>query len=160
MMPYYNTIDLDKVDKNQLQVIIFKIKMQSCCLGLKYKDSSSKGYHILLTCKTQGCDKCRLVFDDQKRLEMDSNREEKFRNTLFTDKEFVRGNLKTINLICERCLKYGNHQTLSKRTLESVAETKKKLHDGKITLWNPAIVYLTYNYFECPICHWFKFVQI
>lgn len=92
---FYNTIDLDNIDKQLLNRITEKIKQKNCCLSLQIKDSSSKGYHILLIC-SHDCEVCRMVFDDPKRFEMDSNRDLKFRNTLFTSKEYARGTLKQL----------------------------------------------------------------
>jgi len=156
---FYNTIDLDKVDKQQLNAIVNKIQAKPCCLSLQYKDSSSKGYHISLICK-KACEICRLVFDDQKRLEMDSNRDMKFRNTLFSSKEFVKGNLKTIEHSCERCAKYGNDQTLSRRVL-SFNETLEIIKKGKVSKkWNAKLIYMGYDYLECPVCQWGKFVKM
>ena len=37
-------------------------------------------------------------------------------------------------------------------------EVRKKVKIGKIEF--PAtLIYLGYDYYECPICHWFKFVK-
>ena len=164
-MVYYNTIDLDHCDKPQLADIVKKISAHECCLSLSWKDSFSKGYHISITC-IHKCDMCRLVFDDAKRFEMDNNRDEKFRNTLFTDKEYVRGNLKTVSNTCDRCLKYGNVVNLSIRQLTG-EEMLQKLKDGKIKM--PFIPFkkstvinaflMGYDFYECPTCKWFKFVN-
>lgn len=166
-MNYYNTIDLDKVDKESLQKIISKIKLNKCLKSLVCKDSSSKGYHLLLTCDRK-CDMCRMVFDDQKRLEMDSNRDLKFQNTLFTSKEYVIGNIKHLNDLCDRCIKYGNSVTLIPKEL-SGEEMVKKLEDGKMKkpyvimgheIQNLKLAFLLgYDYLECPICGWGKFVK-
>lgn len=164
---FYNTIDLDKVDKEQLQTIINKIKQNKCLKDIQVKDSSSKGYHLLLTCNRQ-CDICRIVFDDQKRLEMDSNRELKYQNTLFTSKEWVRGDLRKLSCMCERCLKYAKQVELKKIEL-SPDEKIKKLEIGKIP--KPYVKFgiemkymkmaflLGYDYYECPECGWFKFIN-
>jgi hypothetical protein len=164
-MTFYNTIDLDKVDKQQLADIVSKITAKPCCLSLQYKDSSSKGYHISIVCSKQ-CDVCRMVFDDQKRFEMDSNRDIKFQNTLFTEKEPIHTNLRHISDKCDRCAKYGKVSTLNHKEL-SPDEMLKKLKDGKIKL--PITIFgrkatvtafiMGYDYFECPICRWFKFVK-
>lgn len=154
-MQYYQNLDLDKITKENLQKIIDKIKLNPCCLGVQVKDSSLKGYHVLLICKKK-CDICRFVFDDMKRYEIDFNREEKFKNTLFTEKEFFRGNTSTLKEHCERCLKYDVVTTMSKRELE-LNEVKKKMKYDKLEEYDYRVVYLCYDYFECPICHWFKF---
>jgi len=158
-MSFYNTIDLDKVNKTQLGEIIKKITIKKCCLSLTYKDSSSKGYHISIICAKK-CDICRIVFDDQKRFEMDNNRDLKYQNTLFTEKEWVKGNLKTIKNHCERCITYGNYQTLTKKTL-TLEETQQKMKQGKISkIYSARMVFLAYNYLECSTCGWFKFVKM
>ncbi len=154
---YYQNIDLDKCDKEQLESIIAKVRKQPCCLKIDYKDSSSKGYHIMMIC-SKVCDTCRFVFDDAKRYEIDFGRDEKFKNTTFTEKEWFRGNMNTIKEKCDRCAKYGNHVTMSKRELE-IDEVKEKMKIGKIHGYPYQIVYLAFIYFECPICHWFKFVK-
>jgi hypothetical protein len=157
-MVYYNTIDIDNGDKHNLGDIVKKISSQKCCISLSWKDSSSKGYHISLTC-TVKCDKCRMVFDDAKRFEMDNNREEKFRNTLFTDKEFVRGNLTTVGCTCDNCIKYARVINLTKREL-TYEELVKIADKGKVPkIWNRKLMFIGYDYFECPICNWGKFVN-
>jgi hypothetical protein len=154
---FYNTIDLDLVTKEELEIIIEKIRSNDCCLTLQCKPSFSKGHHISMICSKK-CDKCRLVFDDAKRFEMDSNRDLKYQNTLFDKKEYVHTNLKMLKHICERCEKYGNIQVLNKIDL-TLEETAQKVKKGKI-LFAPELVYLGYVYLECPICHWFKFLRI
>lgn len=155
---YYQNIDADNITKEELYRIIKKIKNNRCCLNVKFKESSLKGYHILLECAIKSCDLCRLVFDDMKRYEIDLGREEKFKNTTFTEKEYFTGNMQTIKHYCERCLKYGNAQTLTRRELE-IQDVRKKLRIGKIDNISYQLVYLAYIYLECPICHWFKFVK-
>lgn len=166
-MTFYNTIDLDKIDKEQLQTIINKIKQNKCLKDIQVKDSSSKGYHLLLTCNRE-CDVCRMVFDDQKRYEMDNNRDLKYQNTLFTSKEWVRGNLKQLSCSCDRCAKYGKIVNLELK--EITGDDKcRKLEIGKIP--KPYIILgheieklkiafmVGMDYYECPICGWFKFVN-
>lgn len=156
---YYQSIDLDKITKEELDRIVKKIKSNDCCLDLKVKDSSTKGYHILLTCKIK-CDNCRFVFDDQKRYEIDFNRDEKFKNTSFNEKEFFRGKISTLKHTCDRCEKYGKFaQSLTKKEL-TFSETKRKMRIGMISdCYPPELVYIGFTYLECPICHWFKFVR-
>lgn len=160
-MVYYNTIDIDNSDKSNLDRILNKISLNKCCLDLNCKDSSNKGYHLILTCKDK-CDICRIVFDDQKRLDMDSMREEKFRNTLFAEKEYFRSTINNLKThYCDRCKKHGinNEMKIKSLTLE---ETIIKLKIGKIKIpffSNVKMVYLGYNYYECIECKWFKFVQ-
>lgn len=162
-MTYYNTIDIDNGDKANLDRILNRISRNKCCIDINCKDSSNKGYHLILTCKVQ-CDICRLVFDDQKRLEMDNMRNEKFRNTLFSEKEYFKGNINKLKMkthYCERCKKFGitNEMEIKKLTLE---ETIEKLRIGKIKLpifAKKEFVFLGYSYLECKECKWFKFVQ-
>lgn len=164
-MTFYNTIDLDKTDKEQLSRIVQKIVSNPCCLSLQYKDSNSKGYHISLICLRE-CDICRVVFDDQKRLEMDSNRDIKFQNTLFSDKEPIHTNLKHLSDKCEACKKKGRITILNHKFLTG-EEMINKLKEGKIKLpFTPlgkkttmGAFIVGYEYFECPICKWFKFVK-
>lgn len=154
---FINTIDLDKIDKQQLEMIIQKIKMQPCCLDIKTKDSFSKGYHILLICSKK-CSTCRMVFDDQKRFEMDNSRDIKFQNTLFTEKEYIMGNPKHIRNWCDHCFKYSKVSIMQKKILTK-EETKQKIRKGKIN-FPLSIVFISYDYYECPKCGWFKFVRI
>jgi hypothetical protein len=156
-MQFYNTLDLDECTKEQLQQTETKIKSNPCCLSITHKDSSSKGYHVIIICSKQ-CDLCRFVFDDVKRYEIDLGREQKFQNTIFTEKEWFRGNMKSMKLKCERCEKHHITTTLSYREL-TLEETKKKVRIGQIKGYPSELIYLGYNYFECPICHWFKFVK-
>jgi hypothetical protein len=158
MSNYYNTLDLDKIDKYQLLEIVNKIKMQECCEAIQVKDSFSKGYHVLLTCREK-CDKCRMVFDDAKRFSMDSMRDEKFQNTLFTSKEYVRGNLRTISNKCDTCFQHGALVSLSKKTLDYKTFKKKYNQHPELHIWNPKLIFVGYDYLECPICKWFKFVK-
>lgn len=156
-MIYYNTLDLDECTKEQLQKIIQKIKSNTCCLSIKHKDSSSKGYHVSIICSKK-CDLCRFVFDDMKRYEIDFGRDEKFKNTVFSEKEWFRGNMKTIKLKCERCEKRNINNTLSYREL-TLEETKQKIKIGQIKGYPAELIYLGYDFFECPICKWFKFIK-
>ena len=60
---------------------------------------------------------------------------------------------------CDRCAKYGVTSHMVKKELEPL-EVKRKLANSKAFL--PSLygfVYTWYNYYECPICHWFKFKQ-
>lgn len=156
-MEYRQSLDLDKCDKEQLNEIVKKIKLNPCCKSINIKDSCSKGYHIFLVCSKK-CDICRFVFDDMKRYEIDFNREEKFKNIAFNEKEYFTGNLTTIKHSCERCKRFNINITMSKRELE-IQEIRKKLIIGKINDIPYQLVYLAYDYFECPICHWFKFIK-
>lgn len=58
--------------------------------------------------------------------------------------------------LCEHCLKYKNEVKMNPKKLEPL-EVKHKMIIGKIQGYPYPFVYLAYNYFECPICHWFKF---
>ena len=60
-------------------------------------------------------------------------------------------------IVCEKCRKYGNTTMMSKREID-LNTIRIKVKIGRIPLI-PTFVYLSYNYFECPICHWFKFVK-
>lgn len=60
---------------------------------------------------------------------------------------------------CDRCLKYAVKQELIKKELEP-QQVKEKLRISKA--FPPQLyplVFTYYNYFECPVCHWFKFKQ-
>lgn len=57
---------------------------------------------------------------------------------------------------CERCAKHGIKQEMRKEKI-SIQEVKEKILIGNFPL-SKYIVYVGYNYFECPICRWFKFV--
>jgi len=168
-MTYYNTLDIDNSDKENLSNIIQKIVNKKCCLTLGFNDSSTKGYHIKLVCSKK-CDECRLVFDDVRRFELDSVREEKFRNVLFTEKEIIKGGgKKPMEIIeaesnekkhyCDRCLKYSIKTELEKKLL-NYKDTQKKVKIGKISNRYPIkLIFLFYIYLECPKCKWFKFVK-
>lgn len=80
-----NTLDLDEIDKEELNRILTKIKLNSCCDNVTFKCSTSKGFHVFIFCKKQ-CDLCRFVFDDDKRFAIDSVMPLKFRDFLFTEK--------------------------------------------------------------------------
>lgn len=152
---FYQSIDLDNATKEQLNTILDKIRKNPCCLKADYKDSSTKGYHIFLIC-SKDCDVCRMVFDDQRRLEKDMARPPQFRNITFTEKEYFKGrNNKIPN--CEHCKKYGNpKQEMQKKQLE-IDDVKKKMKIGRINGYPYTVVYMIFDYFECPICHWFMF---
>lgn len=87
-----NTLDLDNITKEQFFYISLKIIKKDCCKDFKWKYSSSKGFHVIFNC-IKKCDICRFVFDDMKRYEIDFNRDLKFQNTLFTEKEYFRGSM-------------------------------------------------------------------
>jgi hypothetical protein len=97
-----------------------------------------------------------MVFDDQKRFSIDANRDEQFKNITFTEKEYFKGrNLNKQN--CEHCKKYGNkNQEMQKKEL-GIDEVKKKMKYGNIKGYPYTVVYMIFDYFECPICHWFMF---
>lgn len=171
-MMYHNTIDIDNSDKFNLASIIYKIERNPCCLKLEFKPSDSKGFHILIICSKK-CEDCRIVFDDVRRLEMDMKREEKFKNVLFTEKEYFKGSGFMPNdelmtkkepkepkkHICDRCLKFGKTSYLDKETL-TFQQVKEKIQIGKIPKVYPAkLVFLHYDYFICSSCNWFKFVK-
>lgn len=157
MVPYYQNLDLDNCSKEQLDQILEKIKSNDCLLNITVKDSSSKGFHIMMICSKK-CDLCRFVFDDTKRYEIDLGKDERFKNVVFDTKEWFKNNMKNLKENCERCEKYGTNTTLSYKEL-SIQEIKKKMKIGKIKGYPPSLIYLGYNYFECPVCHWFKFVK-
>ncbi len=156
-MVYYNTLDLDKIDKTELERILAKIKSLQCCLGVSYKDSSTKGYHVRIDCAKK-CNDCRFVFDDTNRFAIDFKKDDKFQNITFQEKEFFRGNTTSIKNYCERCIKYSNMVTLTKKTL-TLKQVGEKLRIGQIP-FEPILVHLGYIYLECPKCGWFKFVKI
>lgn len=166
-MNYYNTLDIDNGDKYNLSLIIAKITKNKCCKNLEWKESATKGYHIKMICSKK-CDVCRLVFDDMKRLEHDENREEKFRNVLFTEKEWIHPN-DNFNKkhICEgKCKKEQLTSFMIYKEL-TPEQTKQKLKEGKIKLpftpfgkkYTFGALCIGYDYFECSICGWFKFVK-
>jgi hypothetical protein len=154
---YFNTLDIDTNDKEKIDRIMEKIKSNPCCYSIHSKPSSTKGVHIIFRC-VKKCDVCRLVFDDMKRYEIDFNREEKFKNVVFTDKEFFRGNMNTIKESCDRCRLHNKNITLTKRDL-TYKQVVAKMIKGKMTSYEPTLIYMEYIYLECPICGWFKFVK-
>lgn len=83
-----NTLDLDRITKDQLQHILSKICR---CPSLAYyilADSWAKGYHVTLWC-LKDCDLCRFHYDDQRRYYADlTNREPHERNILWTRKSY------------------------------------------------------------------------
>lgn len=59
---------------------------------------------------------------------------------------------------CERCEKNGKFkQELNQKEL-TPQECKEKVQIARFS-YNWKFIYLGYNYFECPICRWFKFVK-
>lgn len=80
-MYYYNTLDLDKLSKEEFESIYFKIDKCLNHLAVHWYDTQ-KGYHIRMLC-TIDCDLCRLVFDDQKRYAADLGRPNCKQNVLF-----------------------------------------------------------------------------
>jgi hypothetical protein len=156
---YCNTLDLDNITKQQLQDIETKIKSNKCCLKCEHKDSNSKGYHVMILCNKQGCDLCRIVFDDQRRLEAEHDRKDIFKNVLFEKKEYCRGKKNLTQLDCERCAKYGTITPLNKKEI-TLEEVRKKCKIGQIPEnYPPTLIYLGYDFYYCPICNWFKFVK-
>ena len=87
-----NTIDYDFNpkhfrDKDSFNRMIAKIWSRKCCAEIRWKDSFSKGIHMmLLDCIDQKCDMCRIVFDDTERYRRDVNRPKYAQNVLFTAK--------------------------------------------------------------------------
>jgi hypothetical protein len=167
-MNYFNTLDLDNIDKETLSLTIQKILKNKCCKSLEYKDSSTKGYHIKMICDKK-CDLCRFVFDDIRRYAIDLQREEKFRNVLFNEKEFFNPENKKkvwVKMNCEKCEKNKVNTDLAEKEL-TFEETLTKLKEGKIkvplTIFGKEktlqALYFGYAYLECPLCHWFKFVK-
>ena len=84
-----NTLDLDEITKEQLGDILTKIYIKKCCIGIKIKDSDSKGYHIWIYCKNN-CSICRMVFDHDKRFLIDSFQPQQLQNTFFDRKEYFK----------------------------------------------------------------------
>lgn len=82
-----NSLDLDFCDKQTALKILGKIKTMPCCEGYGCKASATKGYHVLIYCKTEGCQLCRVVFDSPKRFENDLRRPAQFQNVLFDEKK-------------------------------------------------------------------------
>ena len=80
-----NTLDLDQISKEELELIINKIKKNTCCIDVGWRCSDSKGYHVKISCIKE-CDLCRLVFDDDKRFAIDSVMPIQFRDFLFNEK--------------------------------------------------------------------------
>jgi len=89
---YYQTIDLDGIDKIELARIIGKIFRLKCNKTIKVRDTY-KGYHLIIYCY-RDCDLCRLVFDDQDRYTMDLRRPRHLRNILWTEKYYDRVKIK------------------------------------------------------------------
>lgn len=63
-----------------------------------------------------------------------------------------------IKITCNKCKKYGIETEMKKRELD-IKEVKNKMKYGKIEGYPYFWVYLLFNYFECPICHFYKFVN-
>lgn len=82
--PYYQTVDLDKIGKSELNHIVGKISRMKCCKRITIRETF-KGYHLVIECSKE-CDLCRLVFDDRRRYLFDNNRDKLLRNVLWTDK--------------------------------------------------------------------------
>lgn len=76
-----NTIDLDKVGRQELEDIYRKISLCPFHGTVDFRDTQ-KGYHLLMKCSKE-CDICRFVFDDQKRFAADFKRPEYKKNVLF-----------------------------------------------------------------------------
>lgn len=89
---YYQTIDLDGIDKIELARIIGKIFRLKCNKTIEVRDTY-KGYHLIIYCY-RDCDLCRLVFDDQDRYTMDLRRPRHLRNILWTEKYYDRVKIK------------------------------------------------------------------
>jgi hypothetical protein len=66
--------------------------------------------------------------------------------------------MSTKKMFCDSCKKRNINQEMLKINLD-LEQTRKKLIYGKINA-PPMIVFLGYDYYECPICNWFKFVNI
>ena len=77
----YNTLDLDKIDRELLHKIVGKLGACRAVRKIEVLDTP-KGYHIKFWCVDE-CDTCRFVFDDQKRLDFDFNRPKCLQNVLF-----------------------------------------------------------------------------
>ena len=76
----YETIDLDKADRDTLRKVLAKIEGRGCKV-LKVRISPSmNGYHVEVVCR---CGACRLVFDDPERLARDLCRPVFSQNVLF-----------------------------------------------------------------------------
>jgi|WetSurMetagenome_2_1015567.scaffolds.fasta_scaffold44185_2 hypothetical protein len=58
---------------------------------------------------------------------------------------------------CERCRDYKVVSTMFPKKIE-LKELREKMKKGKIENISYLAVYVGYTYFECPICHWFKFI--
>ena len=87
--PHYNlqTLDLDKIDKHQLERILAKIDNCPFQASDQSRDDyevrdTQKGYHVIIYCP-EGCDNCRFVFDDPRRYGMDFKRPSHLTNVLF-----------------------------------------------------------------------------
>lgn len=87
-----NTLDLDRIDKEEFDRILKKINNNSCCKKTEWRYSNSKGYHVIIECLKE-CDVCRLVFDDDKRFAVDSVMPLRLRDFLFSEKIYL-GNKK------------------------------------------------------------------
>lgn len=165
MRNYINTLDLDNYTKEKLDMVIEKIK--KCPNYVSHKiDDSAKGYHVKFLCN-KTCDICRFVFDDDKRYAIDFKKPEIFKNIMFDEKVYFEKKTTPLELLkkrkkpslfCDRCNKYLIKTELQSKELE-INEVKEKMRIGKIRGYPHQLVYLGFTYFECPVCHWFKFVK-
>jgi hypothetical protein len=58
-----------------------------------YQSFSLNGFHVVIWCGKEGCDACRLLFDDQRRFQNDLSLRFPFeRNVLFFEKSKIRLN--------------------------------------------------------------------
>jgi hypothetical protein len=80
---FYNTLDLDKYDKESLTRVMIKIGFCPHCIVAYCVDSPQKGYHVSMYCRIPGCDTCRFVFDDSARYAIDFRRPPELTNVLF-----------------------------------------------------------------------------
>lgn len=60
---------------------------------------------------------------------------------------------------CEKCTKYGNNNSEMNKIKLEPKQIKEKMVYAKMQGYPYTFVYIAYDYFECPICHWFKFMK-
>lgn len=85
------SIDLDFGDRERKNRVISKIIAMPCCDSVFCRASFSKGWHLIVFCRTVDCNLCRLVFDDSNRFSMDSRRKIEERDVLWETARMLKG---------------------------------------------------------------------
>lgn len=91
-MAVRNTLDVDTTDKKMFERIRnFILRCKWCCEAYWRYSASLNGFHFKFICK-KNCCLCRIIFDDPKRLDMDTKYFEVSRqNVLWTKKYYRKG---------------------------------------------------------------------